>query len=273
MFPIRLEIIPSEGIVKKIQSAVPLTTTLTITCLPHHGTGRTMRTAAQLSLLGYTVVPHIAARSLADSTQLARIIRECAGYGISEVFAVGGDAPQPAGPFVNGGELLREIAEISGGQMAVGVAGYPEGHPGIGPRQLLESLLAKQELASNVVTQMCFSADSIHSYTAMLRREGVMLPVLAGVAGSVQRTRLIALATKIGVGTSLRFLSGKRPLARRLLSGERYSPGTLINELTAQPVVDGIHLYSFNCFDELPGTVAASSTELSATTSQGNTHA
>ena len=72
MFPIRLEIIPSEGIVKKIQSAVPLTTTLTITCLPHHGTGRTMRTAAQLSLLGYTVVPHIAARSLADRTQLAR---------------------------------------------------------------------------------------------------------------------------------------------------------------------------------------------------------
>ena len=65
MFPTRLEIIPSEGIVEKIQSAVPLTTTLTITCLPHHGIGRTMRTAVQLSLLGYTVVPHLAARSLA----------------------------------------------------------------------------------------------------------------------------------------------------------------------------------------------------------------
>ena len=110
MFPIRLEIIPSEGIVEKIQAAVPLTTTLTITCLPHHGTGRTMRTAVQLSLLGYTVVPHLAARSLADSTQLAGIIRDCGVAGISEVFAVGGDAPQPAGPFANGGELLREIA-------------------------------------------------------------------------------------------------------------------------------------------------------------------
>jgi methylenetetrahydrofolate reductase (NADPH) len=86
----------------------------------------------------------------------------------------------------------------------------------------------------------------------MLRREGVTLPVLAGVAGAVQRTRLITLATKIGVGTSLRFLSRRGPLARRLLSGERYSPDTLITELTAQPVIDGIHLYSFNCFEALP---------------------
>ena len=31
MFATRLEIIPSEGIVEKVQSAVPLTTTLTIT--------------------------------------------------------------------------------------------------------------------------------------------------------------------------------------------------------------------------------------------------
>jgi len=256
MFATRLEIIPYEGIVEKVQSALPLSTTLTITCLPHHGAGRTMRTAARLSSLGYTVVPHLAARSLADRSQLAGIIRECGLAGIGEVFAVGGDAPQPAGPYANGGELLREIAEISGGQLAVGVAGYPEGHPGIGTLQLLESLLAKQELASSVVTQMCFSADKIHSYAATLRREGVTLPVLAGVAGAVQRTRLIALATKIGVGTSLRFVSRTGPLARRLLGGERYSPGTLIDELTAQPVIDGIHLYSFNCFEALPSDVA-----------------
>jgi methylenetetrahydrofolate reductase (NADPH) len=252
MFHTRLEIMPSEGIVEKIQAAVPLTTTLTLTCLPHHGIGRTMRAAVQLSLLGYTVVPHLTARSLEDRSQLAGIIRDCGAAGISEVFAVGGDASRPAGPYANGGELLREIAEISGGQLAVGIAGYPEGHPGVGHLQLLESLLAKQELASSAVTQMCFSADRIHSYVAMLRREGVTLPVLAGVAGAVQRTRLIALATKIGVGTSLRFVSRTGPLARRLLSGERYSPGSLIDELTAQHVTDGIHLYSFNCFAPLP---------------------
>ena len=272
MIPTRIEIIPSEGIVEKVTAAVPLSTTLTITCLPHHGIERTMRTAVQLSVLGYRVVPHLAARSLHNRAELTGIIRDCTVAGIGEVFAVGGDAPQAAGPYANGGELLRDIVEISGGQMAVGVAGYPEGHPGIGSPQLLESLLAKQELASSVVTQMCFSADRIRSYTAMLRREGVTLPVLAGIAGPVQRTRLITLATKIGVGTSLRFLSRKGPLARRLLSGEHYSPGTLINQLTAQPVIDGIHLYSFNCFEALPGSVAPLSTEFSATTSRGNIH-
>jgi methylenetetrahydrofolate reductase (NADPH) len=38
MFPTRLEIITSEGIVENIRAAVPLTTTLTITCLPQPGT-------------------------------------------------------------------------------------------------------------------------------------------------------------------------------------------------------------------------------------------
>ena len=53
MIPTRIEIIPSEGIVEKVTAAVPLSTTLTITCLPHHGIERTMRTAVQLSVLGY----------------------------------------------------------------------------------------------------------------------------------------------------------------------------------------------------------------------------
>ena len=43
MFPTRIEIIPSAGIVEQVQALVPLTTTLTVTCLPHHGIERTMR--------------------------------------------------------------------------------------------------------------------------------------------------------------------------------------------------------------------------------------
>jgi methylenetetrahydrofolate reductase (NADPH) len=137
--------------------------------------------------------------------------------------------------------------------MRAGVAGYPEGHPLVSPVDLLDGLLAKQHLASHVVTQMCFSAGKIHDFAALLRREGVHLPVWAGVAGSVPRTKLVALSTQIGVGSSLKFLSRKGPLARKLLSGDRYSPDSLITGLESQPGnLAGIHLYSFNSLESAP---------------------
>ncbi|MFF2245037.1 methylenetetrahydrofolate reductase [Arthrobacter sp. NPDC058130] len=254
MFPIRIEIIPSEGIVERVTDLVPLTTTLTVTCLPHHGIERTMRTAVQLGVLGYTVIPHLAARSLHDRAELTGILRDCDAAGIREVFVIGGDRKQQAGPYRSALPLLEDIAQYSGGMMRAGIAGYPEGHPSAGPVDMLDALLAKQHLASHVVTQMCFAPETILDYAALLRREGVELPVWAGVAGSVPRTKLVSLATQIGVGSSLKFLSRKGPLARKLLSGDRYSPQSLVSGLESQPgKLAGIHLYSFNSLDSVPG--------------------
>jgi methylenetetrahydrofolate reductase (NADPH) len=137
--------------------------------------------------------------------------------------------------------------------MRAGVAGYPEGHPSVAALDLVDALLAKQHLATHVVTQMCFAAPKILDYAGLLRREGVRLPVWAGVAGSVPRTKLVTLATQIGVGSSLKFLTRKGPLARKLLSGDRYSPDTLMAGLESQPGIEGIHLYSFNNLDAVPG--------------------
>jgi methylenetetrahydrofolate reductase (NADPH) len=247
MFPTRLEIIPSEGIVEKVTAAVPLGTTLSITCLPHHGVGRTMRVAVQLAQRGYTVVPHLAARALQERPQLVGILRECDAAGIREVFAIGGDSQRAAGPYGTAAELMEDIAQYTGGGISIGVAGYPEGHPSVSGLDLLDALLAKQHLASRIVTQMCFSAPKIVDYVALLRREGVDLPVWAGVPGAVPRTKLVALGTQIGVGASLKFLSRKGPLARRLLSGERYQPTSLISGLAEHPGrIAGIHFYTFN---------------------------
>ncbi|WP_235564054.1 methylenetetrahydrofolate reductase [Arthrobacter sp. Soil763] len=248
--PLRLEIVPTDGIVARVQSGLPPGAALTVTCLPHHGVTPTVQTAVRLARLGYDVVPHLAARSLADRAQLAGVLRDCRAAGINEVFAVGGDAAHAAGPYETGARLLEDIAEISGGEVAVGVAGYPEGHPQRSQLHMLDALLEKQHLAASVVTQMCFSAARINWYVELLRREGVSLPVWAGVAGSVPRTKLISLAAKIGVGPSLRFISRKGPLARRLMDGGNYSPRRLVSELSAgQPSLAGVHLYTFNNLD------------------------
>jgi methylenetetrahydrofolate reductase (NADPH) len=241
MFPVRIEIIPSEGIVEQVRARVSAATPLSVTCLPHHGIERTMRTAVELSDAGYPVIPHLAARGIRSRA------------GIREVFVIGGDRKQPAGTYDSALPVLEDIAQYTGGMMRVGVAGYPEGHPMVSPLDLLDGLLAKQHLSSHMVTQMCFSAEKIQDYAALLRREGVHLPLWAGVAGSVPRTKLMALATQIGVGSSLKFLSSKGPLARKLLSGDRYSPDSLVAGLENTPgTIAGIHLYSFNSLDSLP---------------------
>jgi methylenetetrahydrofolate reductase (NADPH) len=259
MFPTRIEIIPSAGIVDKVQQTLPLTTTLTMTCLPHHGIERTMRAALELAVLGYNVIPHLAARSIRDRAELTRIMRECDVAGINEVFVIGGDRKDPAGPYESALPVLEDIAQYTGGLMRAGVAGYPEGHPSVAALDLVDSLVAKQHLATSIVTQMCFSAPKILDFAALLRREGVDLPVWAGVAGSVPRTKLVNLATQIGVGSSLKFLSRKGPLARKLLSGDRYSPNSLVAALESQPGLAGIHLYSFNNLDAVPDEVGPAS--------------
>jgi methylenetetrahydrofolate reductase (NADPH) len=259
MFPTRIEVIPSTGTVDQVQKLVPLTTTLTMTCLPHHGIERTMRASVELSVLGYKVIPHLAARSIHDRAELTRIMRECDVAGISEVFVIGGDRKNPAGPYGSALPLLEDISQYTGGLMRAGVAGYPEGHPSVAALDLVDALVAKQHLATSVVTQMCFSAPKIFDFAALLRREGVDLPVWAGVAGSVPRTKLVNLAAQIGVGSSLKFLSRKGPLARKLLSGDRYSPDSLVAALQSRPGLAGIHLYSFNNLDAVPDEVGPAS--------------
>lgn len=246
VLPVRMQVIPSEGIAARIQAAVPAGTQLTVTCLPRRGVGPTIRTAIALAYLGFEVVPHLAARSIESREQLAGVLRNCHDAGITEVFAVGGDAGEPAGPYDSSLPLLEDLAEVSGGRIRAGVAGYPEGHPDHSELHMLDALLEKQHLASSVVTQLCFSAPRIQWYAQTLRREGVRLPVWAGVPGAVPRAELISLATRIGVGPSLKLLNRRGPLGRRLLRGGHYSPESIVAELQRGGAVEGIHLYTFN---------------------------
>ncbi|MFJ3959299.1 methylenetetrahydrofolate reductase [Arthrobacter sp. NPDC090010] len=246
MLSIHLEVIPTEGIVDAVRGALPPSSSLSVTCLPKHGVAATLKTASRLSELGYTVTPHLAAKAITGRKELSDILSECAAAGISELFVIGGDLPNAAGPYGTAEELLREIGQLDGDRFTTGVAGYPEGHPRIGDDALLDSLRRKQEYASRIVTQMCFSAEHIRDYAGMLRREDITLPIRAGVAGAVPKAKLVSLAGRIGVGPSLRFLSGKGSLARRLIVGGRYVPETLIEELGAVPGIDSIQLYTFN---------------------------
>ena len=88
-----------------------------------------------------------------------------------------------------------------------------------------------------------------------LSKEGVTLPVHIGIPGVAEPHRLLAIAARIGVADTHRFLSKNvRFVARMLRSGGFYKPDGLLDGLAptvadaAANVVD-LHLYTFNAVD------------------------
>lgn len=262
--PIRLEVIPGEGLVERLRAHLPAPRAVTVTCLPHHGPREAVRVAVELAGAGYAAIPHLAARSVGSRAELAEYVERCVGAGITDVFAVGGDAADAAGPYAWSGALMEDIADLSGGGLRIGIAVYPEGHPGTAEEDLVRTLLGKQELASWCVTQLCFSAGTLRAYPARLRDQGVTLPVWAGIPGPVRMTRLLRLAGRIGVGQSFGFLkrsaggANTGSAVRQLMSSASYDPAPLVSALDDAGYA-GLHVYTFNDLAELAASDLAQS--------------
>lgn len=255
---VRLEVVPGRNLSSQLLSAYPPPNAVSVTCLPHHGPARTVQASIELAELGYDVVPHLAARSIASRDELRRHLDLLGLAGVKELFVVAGDAAEPAGPYSWSGQVLAEVARHSAA-FSIGIAGYPEGHPEFSTLQLTEARQAKAEYASSIVTQMCFSAETVADYVASLRREGTTLPVWIGVPGPIATTKLLAMGAKLGVGRSLK-LARRTGLSRALWPGASFDSPALIRETLAavadEPLVAGIHLYTFNDFGRLSKLLA-----------------
>lgn len=249
--PTRVEIVPGSGGVDRLQRHLPPPATVTVTCLPHHGPQETVDLAVELAGLGYRAVPHLAARTLTSRRQLVHFTTRLADAGVRDIFVIAGDAREAAGPYSWSVPVMEEIAEIGG--FTTGFAAYPEGHPSIPEPELTQLLLKKQLLGGWAVTQMCFSGEVLNQYVTRLRSDGVTVPVWAGVPGRVRRTRLIALAGRIGVGPSLKFARRSGSLLRSVLAPSSYDPSRLVRSIERSNAFAGLHVYTFNDFSGLPG--------------------
>lgn len=231
-------------------AALPLGSWVTVTCSPRHGVDHTLAFAERWSARGLRVVPHIAARQVKDEAHTAQIAARVARLGSSEVFVIGGDLSPPVGCYGSTVELLRDLAPRLPG-VAIGVAGYPEGHPLIDADGLADALAAKQDFADAIVTQLCFDATRICAFVRAIRRAGVAVPVLVGIAGVVDRRRLFELSRRIGVGASIGFIRKNLRVASHL-AAHSYAPHKLVGQLDelrrAEPGlgIAGLHVFTFN---------------------------
>jgi methylenetetrahydrofolate reductase (NADPH) len=244
------EVIPVNGIEEKV-AVLPLGATVTVTASPRHGIERTIDVSAHLAGRGYRVVPHLAARMIADRGQLERIVAHLEAAGIHEAFVVGGDASPPAGGYADAGDLLDELGRLPHSLARIGVGGYPEGHPLISEAGLLEALRRKQRHADYIATQLCFDAEALARWVLAMREAGIDLPILVGLPGVVERRKLAEISLKTGVGASLRYLARHGRQIATLARSRRYDPTPLARAVAARAEaadlgIGGVHLFTFN---------------------------
>ena len=230
---------------------LPAGATVSVTVSPARGVEATVALSEQLQARGFRAVPHLSARMIRDRTHLRDLVARLQSAGVDRAFVVGGDEKEP-GEFPDGLSLLRTMAEIGHPLAEIGIPCYPEGHAFIPDGPLLDALRAKAPYASYMTTQLCFDPGAIASWIAARRAEGLALPVHVGVPGVAEPQHLLAIAARIGVADTHRFLTKNiRFVARLVRQGGFYRPDALLEGLAphvADPrsgIVD-LHVYTFN---------------------------
>jgi methylenetetrahydrofolate reductase (NADPH) len=211
--------------------------------------------AREIRRVGLVPMPHIAARRIDSAVVLDRLLDAFATEAaVDRLFVIAGDLAAPVGPFVDALAVIDLLRQRSYGLTAVGIAGYPEGHPQIATGQLDRArrdkvaLLAASGLAVEIMTQFAFDAAPMVAWLDQLRAEGFTGRVRFGLPGPANVGTLLRFAARCGVGASTKVMAKYGASVTRLLhtaGPDRLYDG-LAREITERADGNaGIHLYPF----------------------------
>jgi methylenetetrahydrofolate reductase (NADPH) len=246
----RFEVLPLDGIEEQVLTHLPKDVKVTVTASPSRGLEATLVLTERLARAGYPVVPHLSARLVRDRHHLDEVLARLHGAGVRELFVPAGDATDAAGDFNSAADLLAAMGPARTQFERIGITGYPESHHLIPDDETIRAMFAKSEMATDIISQLCFDADTIAGWIANVRERGTHLPIWIGMPGCVDYAKLVRISMKIGMGESARFLRHHSNWMSRLLT-RQFKPGHLLRDLA--PVVTdpaanvaGFHLYTFN---------------------------
>lgn len=163
-----------------------------------------------------TAVSHLTCvcHNLAD---LESILDRYAASGVQNILALGGDPPRDRPDYDRGQDAFRYAADLvafvrartnaPGGGFGIGVAGFPEGHPGT-PNRLKEMDYFKRKVdagADYICTQLFFDNRDFYDFRERCDLAGIKVPIVAGimpVATKAGLTRMadLALGARIPAG-------------------------------------------------------------------------
>jgi methylenetetrahydrofolate reductase (NADPH) len=123
--------------------------------------------------------------------EVEEILDRYARAGVSNLLALRGDKPVDSGEvrseFAHAADLVRAIREYRSHPdprgFGIGVAGFPEGHPGT-PNRLFEMdhLKAKVDAGADYIcTQLFFDNRDFYDFRSRCELAGIKVPILAGI--------------------------------------------------------------------------------------------
>jgi methylenetetrahydrofolate reductase (NADPH) len=254
----KVELIPMKSLERAISELEPASH-ISMTCSPAKTIEATLDETAALVAAGHSVTPHISARMVQTHDHLAQILNRLAEIGTREIFVVGGDA-DPPGCFFDAIEFIEALIALDDSNERrvvdhIGYTSYPDTHPFITDVQLHDALHVKQKMilesgrTAHVSTQMCFSSDQIRDWLRLERAAGLTIPVHLGIPGVIDKAKLMTMGVRLGVGTSLRYLSKNKKALGKMMTQRAFEPDQLLKPLAPhleELGIGGIHLYTFN---------------------------
>lgn len=158
-------------------------------------------------------VPHLTCVCHAEP-ELRSILDRYAHAGIANVLALGGDVPKERPGYDRAQDAFQNACGLVGyiskfNQHAaraaghpdprgfgIGVAGYPEGHPGTPNRvKEMDYLKAKVDAGADyIVTQLFFSNDDFYDFRDRCGLAGIRVPIIAGIMPITSATGMMRMA-------------------------------------------------------------------------------
>lgn len=203
---------PTAAEISELAAILPPATPIYFSAVPTLTQHDIVAAALAMRRAGLEPVIHIAARRVASASDLRELLSALRGEAdVRRLLIVGGDV-DAVGPFADALAVIQKARLREAGIEAIGIGGYPEGHPRIPLGRLEASLDEKiasasaQGLKVHIVSQFSFSADRIIAWLKQLRAGGIKVPVRIGLAGPTSVTALMRYAKRCGVSASLRGL-------------------------------------------------------------------
>ncbi len=265
------EVIPMKSVEKAIVD-LPPGAKVSVTCSPVKGIDATMQLTERIRDLGHHPVPHIAARLVESQEHVQTIAKWLRTEEFGTLYLIGGDAPDPAGPYDEAFTFLRDLLDADPGLHTIGVGSYPDGHSLIDSNVLKDVLFKKQALLAEAgvqgyaSTQMCFDPVTITNWLQAERDDGFTLAVQLGIPGVINQAKLLTMGVRLGIGASLRYLRKNKSSVSRMLAPGGYDPNQLLVPMSADLErlgVTGLHCFTFNQVENTRNWAEASIEDLS----------
>ena len=166
----------------------------------------TRDTVLEIQREGFEAAPHLSCVGSSPDS-LRAILADYKAHGIRRLVALRGDLPSGYGAssatsdeFRYANELIAFIRAETGDWFHIEAAAYPEMHPQAkSPQQDLQSFVRKVHAGANAgITQYFYNADAYFRFVDAVRKEGVDVPVVAGIMPITNYSQLMRFSDMCG---------------------------------------------------------------------------